>query len=342
MDSLLRRLLFYLDPEQAHALTVGLVSLVGKSSALGALLRSAFGTCGKAVRVFGLTFPNPIGLAAGYDKDGLAWRGLACLGFGHIEVGTVTPLPQPGNPRPRLFRLTPQQALINRLGFPSKGAKFVATRLRGKRPDDLILGVNLGKGKDTPLAEAYRDYLTLMAIFAPLADYLVINVSSPNTIGLRQLQARKELEALLTELVQNTPGNEGEAEGVGKKPPLLVKLSPDLSDSELDDALEVILSAGIDGVIATNTTIQREAVSANPLGRESGGLSGLPLRALSTQMVRKIAIRTAGRLPIIGVGGVMDTASAREKLDAGASLVQVYTGLVYQGPRLVRNILGEL
>lgn len=346
MYPLLRRLLFQLEPEQAHSLTLGLMHLAGKSSIIRAILRSIFAVAGKPVQVFGLTFPNPIGLAAGYDKDGLGWRGLACLGFGHIEVGTVTPLPQAGNPPPRLFRLPAQQALINRMGFPGRGAEFVARQLRGAHPGGLVLGVNLGKGKDTPLPEAYRDYSTLMDVFAPLADYLVINVSSPNTLGLRQLQARRELEALLSELVrkrnQPSPRMGGGVWGENMKTPLLVKLSPDLNDSELDDALEVILAAGIDGVIAANTTIQRDAIAGNPLAGESGGLSGLPLRALSTQMVRKIAQRSGGKLPIIGVGGVDDAASAREKLDAGASLVQVYTGLVYRGPGLVKIILRGL
>jgi len=346
MYPLLRRLLFQLEPEQAHSLTLGLMHLAGKSSIIRAILRSIFAVAGKTVQVFGLTFPNPIGLAAGYDKDGLGWRGLACLGFGHIEVGTVTPLPQAGNPPPRLFRLPAQQALINRMGFPGRGAEFVARQLRGAHPGGLVLGVNLGKGKDTPLPEAYRDYSTLMDVFAPLADYLVINVSSPNTLGLRQLQARRELEALLSELVrkrnQPSPRMGGGVWGENMKTPLLVKLSPDLNDSELDDALEVILAAGIDGVIAANTTIQRDAIAGNPLAGESGGLSGLPLRALSTQMVRKIAQRSGGKLPIIGVGGVDDAASAREKLDAGASLVQVYTGLVYRGPGLVKIILRGL
>jgi dihydroorotate dehydrogenase len=230
-----------------------------------------------------------------------------------------------------------KQALINRLGFPGKGATFVANRLRGPRPSGLVLGVNLGKGKDTPLAEAAGDYVQLMKIFAPLADYLAINVSSPNTLGLRQLQAKRALQELLGELRQarrDLPST--------SQPPLLVKLAPDLNDAELDDALQAILDYGMDGVIATNTTTNREMLAGHLLVHEAGGLSGLPLREMATQMVQKIVKRTVGKLPAIGVGGVSDAQSAREKLDAGACLVQVYTGLVYQGPGLVKEILRGL
>ena len=285
------------------------------------------------MEVFGLSFPNPIGLAAGYDKDGLGWRGLACLGFGHIEVGTVTLQPQPGNPKPRLFRLPDELALINRMGFPGRGAGFVARQLSGMRSGEVILGVNLGKNKDTPLEEAEHDYIELLRCFAGVADYAVVNVSSPNTLGLRRLQAHQALAALL-----------GSIERVRREEtihmPILIKLAPDLTDEELEDALDAILSAGMDGVVATNTTTDRHGLWS-PLASETGGLSGEPLRQRSTQIVRQISRLTGGRLPIIGVGGVMSAAHVQEKLDAGASLVQIYTGLVYKGPGLVRQILTE-
>lgn len=343
MYQYLRPLLFRLDPERAHNLTVGLMRLAGSLPPVRALLRRVYAPQHQhPVEVFDLTFPNAVGLAAGYDKDGLAWRGLTTLGFGHIEVGTVTPLPQAGNARPRVFRIPQENAVINRMGFPGRGADFVARQLSPvsrlsspvpRLPSPVILGVNIGKNKDTPNEEAARDYLYLMEKFAPLADYLAVNVSSPNTVGLRRLQAREALEGLLAQL----------AEARLRSPvprPILVKLAPDLTDSELDDALGAIMDTGMDGVIATNTTIGREGLRSM-VGEESGGLSGLPLRQRSTEMVRQIHLRTGGRLPIIGVGGIASPSDAQEKLDAGASLVQVYTGMIFRGPGLVREIVGQ-
>jgi dihydroorotate dehydrogenase len=330
-----RWLLFRLDAESAHALTLNLMRLVGALPPLQAILRAGFAAPQKPVQAFGLDFPNPVGLAAGYDKDGLGWRGLACLGFGHIELGTVTPRPQPGNPRPRLFRLPRSQAVINRMGFPSKGADFVARRLQKPRPPGLVLGLNLGKNKDTPLEQADLDYCALVRRFAPLSDYLTINVSSPNTVGLRRLQGRHALQALLTQIAAERDEQERRLE---RKVPILVKLAPDLSEGGLDDALEVVLHAGMDGVIATNTTISREGLD-EPAARESGGLSGAPLTRRSLHMVNEITRRTQGRLPVIAVGGVMNAGDARRCLDAGAVLVQVYTGMVYAGPGLVKEIL---
>ena len=339
MYTFFRSLLFRLDPEIAHSLTLNLVRLAGALPPLRALMRRIFEPdVRRPVDVFGLRFANPVGLAAGYDKDGLGWRGLACLGFGHIEIGTVTPLPQPGNPRPRLFRLPQDRALINRMGFPGKGAQFVAKRLRGKRPPGLILGVNLGKNKDTPLDQAAQDYVSLMRVFAPLADYLAINVSSPNTIGLRRLQARQALSDLLSVLVEERAY---QSDNISGPKPLLVKLSPDLRDNELDDALDVLMAAGVDGVIATNTTLQRDGLlSAKAV--EQGGLSGKPLLARSVEVIRQIYRRTSGGLPILGVGGIMDSDDAKLMLDAGARLLQVYTGLVYAGPGLVKKIVSGL
>jgi dihydroorotate dehydrogenase len=335
----LRPLLFKLDPEGVHTATIGLLRLVGALPPIRGLLRAAFSAHSpRSINLLGLKFSNPVGLAAGYDKDGNAWSGLSCLGFGHIEVGTVTPLPQKGNPKPRIFRLPEDMALINRMGFPGRGADYVLSQLQRKRSEGLVLGVNIGKNKETPNEDAAKDYLGLIRLFAPHCDYLVVNVSSPNTIGLRRLQARQALEGLLSEVASE---KDEQSQLKGRPVPILVKIAPDLSDLELDDALDVITRTGMDGVIATNTTIGREGVTSH-LHKENGGISGAPLRLRSTEMVRKIYDRTAGRLVIIGVGGIRTPAHAKEKLDAGASLVQVYTGLIYAGPGLVKEIVNEL
>jgi dihydroorotate dehydrogenase len=332
-----RPLLFRLPPEQAHMLTVQLLRLSGKLKPAGWLLQALFSGPDSPVQVFGLQFRNPVGLAAGYDKDGLAWRGLAHMGFGHLELGTVTPRPQPGNPQPRLFRLPEDQGLINRMGFPGHGAAYLKYRLTGPHPQRLVLGVNLGKNKDTPLELAIEDYLVLLRDFAPLADYLAINVSSPNTIGLRQLQGREYLFTLL----QTLENERRSLVGLTRRIPLLVKLAPDLTENELEDALDAITSTGMDGVIATNTTLQRNGL-ASQHAQETGGLSGAPLENLSTQNITRIFSLTGGKLPIIGVGGIYDANSARRKLDAGATLIQIYTGLVYAGPGLVKQILQDM
>ncbi len=333
-----RRLLFRLDAEDAHQLTLRLLQLAGSIPGIPGVLRSQFCLDRPALRVraFGLDFSNPIGLAAGYDKDGGALRGLACLGFGHLELGTVTPTAQPGNPRPRIFRLPDDQALINRMGFPNRGADVLARRLRLHKPKGVIVGVNIGKGKATPIEAAAEDYVLLLRQFAPVADYLAVNISSPNTIGLRRLQGREFLEGLLSALA----GARSEA-SPHHRPPVLVKLAPDLTDGELEDAVGAIQSAGMDGVIATNTTVARPPLGS-PHREEQGGLSGVPLRARSTEVIRRIHSLTRGGLPIVAAGGVFEAKDACEKLDAGACLVQVYTGLVYRGPRLARMILGGL
>ena len=284
------------------------------------------------MQAFGLTFPNPLGMAAGYDKDGLGWRGLACLGFGHIELGTVTPA-QPGNPQPRLFRLVEDQAVINRMGFNNQGAEFLARKLRARRPKGLILGVNIGKNKVTPLEEAPQDYLSLLRTFAPLADYLAVNVSSPNTPGLRSLQTRAALEAILRPLA-------AERALQPRKIPILVKLAPDLTNEELDSALETIVDCGMDGVIVTNTTISRPGLQS-PHYAEIGGLSGAPLTELSQQMTARAVKLLQGRLPVVSSGGIMNAEDAQRRLDAGACLLQLYTGLIYSGPGLVKEILNS-
>lgn len=330
MYRLLRPLLFQLDPEDAHQLTLRLISLAGKIPPARWALEALFAAPARPVTAFGLKFKNPVGLAAGYDKDGLAVRGLAALGFGHIEIGTVTPRPQPGNPRPRVFRLPQDEAVINRMGFPSQGMETVARNLR--RAPGVRLGINLGKNKNTPLEAAAEDYLTLMRRLSGQADYFVINISSPNTVGLRRLQSRAMLEKLLAAIARQRREL--------PPAPILVKLAPDLSEEELDDALTAIVTGGMDGVIATNTTLGRERLSS-PLKIEAGGLSGRPLTALADAALTKIITRLAGRLPVVAVGGILTPADARRKLDLGAALVQVYTGLVYSGPRLVQKILTE-
>lgn len=338
MYRIFKPILFNLDPENVHHFSLLLLRIVGASHALRGVLSWMYQAPQKPVYILGLPFPNPIGIAAGFDKDGLAWQGLSCLGFGHVEIGTVTPQPQSGNPRPRLFRLPKDRALINRMGFPGKGADYVKKQLTGWRPSELMLGVNLGVNKETHIEQVAEDYRQLINTFASLANYLVINVSSPNTVGLRRLQAKEVLDELLSDLNQARVNQQSV---LGHPIPLLVKLAPDLTDHELDDALDVIQSREMDGVIATNTTVTRPGANSID-AREIGGLSGAPLRTLSTEMVRKIYQRTQGHLPIIGAGGVMTVEDAKEKLDAGAALVQIYTGLVFEGPGLGRHILRGL
>lgn len=337
MYSLVRPLLFKLDPETAHHLTLQLIRL-GRFQPLNSILRAIYAVPERPVQAFGLHFRNPVGLAAGYDKDGLAWRGLSTLGFGHIEVGTVTPLPQPGNSKPRVFRLVEDGAVINRMGFPGLGADYLAGKIRRRRRGGVIMGVNLGKNKDTPIENAAGDYISLLRQFTPLADYLVVNVSSPNTSGLRRLQGRDLLEGLLGALANE---RKDLAAAGGASTPILVKLAPDLSEEELDDALEVILRTGMDGVIATNTTLGRDGLQSKHAA-EIGGLSGEPLRLRSQAVLHSVVKKLDGRLPVVSVGGIMQPEHARARLDAGATLVQVYTGLVYAGPALVSQIVRGL
>ena len=327
MYARLRPWLFRADPEHVHTATLRLLQLVGAFPPLALIVRKLYAVPDQEpVNLFGLRFPNRLGLAAGYDKDGLAWRGIACLGFGHIEIGSVTPQPQPGNPKPRLFRLVSDSALINRMGFPSRGAEFVATRLRGSRPKGLVIGVNLGINKTTPLDHAVNDYRYLMEMFNSLADYLVINVSSPNTPGLRQLQGATALHGLLKAL------------SPFRNKPLLVKLAPDLDEKQLDESLKVITDNSIEGVIATNTTLSRLNLRS-PQASESGGLSGTLLSTISRKMIGHIYTHTQGKLPIIASGGIMSHEGADAAINAGASLVQIFTGMIYRGPGLIKEIL---
>ncbi len=358
MYSKIRSLLFRLDPEQAHALTLNALRRAGNISPVRWLLSQLYKAPAKPVEVFGLSFKNPIGIAAGYDKDAIAIKGLSALGFGHVEVGTVTPRPQPGNPSPRIFRLLEDNAVINRMGFPSHGSEFVQIQLnpalrpniierltgfdqqknKARKKSAVILGVNLGKNKSTPNEEAVLDYLALVQNFANLADYLTINVSSPNTMGLRDLQGRQALEHLLGQVHQQRLLEQSQHK---KRLPILVKLSPDLTNSELDDAIEVILNTHMDGIIVTNTTLTREGLRSEHQ-RESGGLSGKPLTVKSEAVLYQTIKRVSGAIPVVSVGGIMNPEDAKRRLDMGAALVQVYTGLIYRGPGLVQEILKSL
>jgi dihydroorotate dehydrogenase len=331
MYRLLRALLFQLPAEWAHHLGMVGLELLGEAPGLAQRLRRratrATGGVDLSTSVAGLRFPNCVGLAAGLDKDASATGGLYALGFGALEVGTVTPRPQPGNPAPRLFRIPAHGALINRMGFNNRGAAAMAARLRELTWRPAPLGINVGKNKDTPLERATEDYLACVELLAAHADYVVLNASSPNTPGLRTLQAPELLAGLLRAVKARLPA--------GK--PLLLKVAPDLAPEAVDAIVDVALAAGADGLVATNTTVARPF--EHPLAHEAGGLSGAPVKDPSTAVIRRAYARSGGRLPIIGVGGIRSAEDAWEKLRAGASLVQVYTGLVYEGPGLVRDIL---
>jgi len=326
-EKIVRPLLFSIDAERAHRLTVGLLRHASHLDLALRLLRQ-FPPAAQPKTVFGLTFPNPIGLAAGFDKNGEALPALAALGFGFLEIGTVTAKPQPGNPKPRIFRYSEQQALINRLGFNNDGADIVANRLRywheSKRWPSIPVGINIGKSKSTPLDQAPADYLHSFRRLRKFADYVVLNVSSPNTPGLRSLQEREALTSLLRAVwEENRDGK-----------PVLVKISPDLAVGELEEIIATCEENQIAGIIATNTTLDHSPVPA--ASDQSGGLSGAPLREKSTALVRSIAASSA--IPVIGCGGIFDAESAREKMEAGAVLLQIYTGFIYRGPGLLREI----
>jgi dihydroorotate dehydrogenase len=326
---LLKPFVFAMDPEVAHEASIAGLRTLGRTGLTGAYRPLP----DRPVSVMGLEFPNRIGLAAGLDKNGEAIDGLASWGFGFIEIGTVTPRPQPGNPKPRLFRLPEAQGIINRMGFNNHGvdaliANVKAARYRG------ILGINIGKNFDTPIEKAADDYLACLDKVYAHASYVTVNISSPNTKNLRQLQGGDELDALLGALKARQTAL---ADTHGRHVPMALKIAPDLDDEQIVAIADALRRHRIEAVIATNTTLSREGVENLPHGAEAGGLSGLPVFEKSTAVLRKLVERLAGELPVIAAGGVVDGAKAKAKLDAGAALVQIYSGLVYRGPELVRD-----
>ena len=334
---LLRSCLFRLDPETAHHLSMSALKAAEKSGMLGLL--SPSGEPEKPVNVMGLEFPNRIGLAAGLDKDGDCIDALGRLGFGCVEMGTITPRPQPGNPKPRLFRLIPHEAIINRMGFNNPGIDVGVENVRQSKSFRGVIGFNIGKNKDTPNENAADDYLACLRKAYPVAGYVAVNLSSPNTPGLRDLQGAEASARLLGQL--KTEQQKLAAEH-GKHVPLLFKVAPDLDEDHIRELSKVFLDGGLDGLIATNTTLDRNQVTSHPRANEAGGLSGKPLLEKSNEVLRAFASHLGGRIPIIGVGGISSVEDAREKIRAGASLVQIYTSFIYQGPRLVREIGREL
>src|SRR3989338_7932553 len=341
MYSLLRPLLFRLDPETAHHLTLGGLKA---AHSLGLDSFIAKRPPDNPRTVMGLIFPNPVGLAAGLDKNGDCIDGLAALGFGSIEIGTVTPFPQPGNPRPRLFRLPQAGAIINRMGFNNDGvdalvANVQRTDCRGISGHSGILGINIGKNAATPIEKAADDYLICLRKVYAHAGYVTVNISSPNTRNLRQLQDEGALDNLLSQLKTE---QHRLADAHGKYVPIAVKIAPDMESEQIAQIARLLTQHRMDGVIATNTTLSREGVENLPHGTETGGLSGAPLREKSTAVIRQLAAELQGALPIIGVGGILSGADAADKINAGAALVQIYSGLIYRGPELVTECSAAL
>jgi dihydroorotate dehydrogenase len=332
---IIRPLLFRLQPEQAHHLAFTMLKVLFYIPFVRSIFYALYHVNHRSLEreVFGLRFKNPVGLAAGFDKDAVLVNQLGFMGFGFIEVGTVTPLPQAGNPKPRLFRLPADSALINRMGFNNGGLQRVKARLE-RRYAPVIVGGNIGKNKDTPNEDATADYLKGFESLYPVVDYFAVNVSSPNTPELRALQDKEPLAALLRALM--------DANAAKPRPkPILLKIAPDLSNEQLDDIIEIVKTTGIAGVIATNTTIGRSGLATPPRDVEAigpGGMSGKPLTGRSTEVIRYLHTQSGGAFPIVGVGGIHSPADAQEKINAGASLVQLYTGYIYEGPALVKRI----
>lgn len=336
--NIMKPLLFKLDPETAHHATIGGLSAAGGIPGAQALLGAMYGVDGRrelTTDIWGLRFPNPVGLAAGLDKNGRAVKAFSRVGFGFMEVGTVTPRPQPGNPQPRLFRLPEDEALINRMGFNNEGADKLARRLAAARPYGIPLAVNIGKNKDTPNEEAVGDYIACVRELYEYADLFVVNISSPNTPDLRKLQHGSELRELLRAVMDEI--GEQRAARHGKTVPVLVKIAPDLAGDELEQVVQTVADSGASGMIAANTTLDRSGLT-HAHRDEAGGLSGKPLRDRSTAMIRRIYKLTGGALPIIGSGGIFSAEDAYEKIRAGASLVEIYTALIYIGPGVNRQI----
>lgn len=329
--------MFLLDPERAHQLTISLLKIALALPGVPWIFRQLYTYNDPKLnkKVLGLEFPNPVGLAAGFDKDGKYFEQMAALGFGFIEIGTVTPQPQAGNEQPRLFRLPQDRALINRMGFNNDGLQALVSRLQKRKNKQLIIGGNIGKNKVTPNENATDDYVKCFDALYEYVDYFVVNVSSPNTPGLRELQEKEPLTLLLTALMVRN-----KTKPVIK--PILLKIAPDLTDAQLDDIIEIVQTTGIHGVIATNTTLDRSSLTSATETIGAGGLSGKPLKNRSTEIIRYIHQKSGGKITIIGVGGIENAEDAKEKLNAGASLVQIYTGMVYEGPGIVKNILKAL
>jgi dihydroorotate dehydrogenase len=335
MYQLLKPLLFQFDPEKIHHFVTSFLKTGNRIWGVNKLIKKSFQLDDPRLEreVFGLRFKNPVGLAAGFDKNAELVPELAALGFGFIEVGTVTPLPQPGNEKPRMFRLEQDSALVNRMGFNNIGVDVVAARLKHlKNRDGVMIGGNIGKNKLTPNEDAISDYIKCFDALFAVVDYFVVNVSSPNTPGLRELQEKEPLKRLLNTLQERNSQNE-------RPRPILLKIAPDLTDAQLDDIVTIVTETGIAGVIATNTTISREGLrSPHTVRNQAGGLSGKPLTKRSTEVIRYLHGKSNGAFPIIGVGGIHSPEDALEKLEAGASLIQLYTGFIYEGPGLIKRI----
>jgi len=334
MYSLARELLFKLSPETSHELSIDLIGAGGRLGLNGLLCKAPR----LPVKVMGLEFANPVGLAAGLDKNGDAIDGFAQLGFGFVEIGTVTPRPQPGNPKPRLFRLPAATAIINRMGFNNQGVDHLLARVRAAKYRG-VLGINIGKNFDTPVERAVDDYLICLNKVYAHASYVTVNVSSPNTPGLRSLQFGDSLKQLLEALRQRQEDLTAEH---GKRVPLAIKIAPDMSDEETVEVARALIETGMDAVIATNTTLSRVGVEGLQFADQAGGLSGAPVREQSTHVVRVLAAELAGRLPIIAAGGITEGRHAAEKIAAGASLVQIYSGFIYRGPELISEAVDAI
>lgn len=338
MYELIKPLFFKFDPENIHHVVTGGLRRVNQIWGVKLLLKKLYQFEDKRLEreVMGLKFKNPLGLAAGFDKNATLIEDFAELGFGFIEIGTVTPLPQPGNEKPRMFRLPQDQGLINRMGFNNQGVDVVAARLKQVNRKGLIIGGNIGKNKITPNEDAVNDYIKCFDRLFDVVDYFVVNVSSPNTPGLRELQEKEPLKHILNTLQQRNM-----KDGVSR--PILLKIAPDLTNSQLDDIIEIVSETKITGVIATNTTLSRENLISSPtLKNQSGGLSGKPLSERSTEVIRYLSEKSNKSFVIIGVGGIHSAQDALEKIEAGASLIQIYTGFIYEGPALIKRILKGL
>ncbi len=334
--NIIKPFLFLFTPEKAHHLTVRLLKITLAIPLVSFLFKKSLELKDERLHreVFGLKFENPVGLAAGFDKDGKYFRAMSSMGFGFLELGTVTPQPQVGNPQPRLFRLPQDEGIINRMGFNNEGVHALVERLKKGKPKNVIIGGNIGKNKITPNERAEEDYAYCFQVLFPYVDYFVVNVSSPNTPNLRELQGKEPLTKLLTMLQALNNKNKAPK-------PILLKIAPDLNNAQLDDIIEIVQASKIDGIIATNTTISREGLKEKKQRIDeigNGGLSGRPVKQRSTEVIRYLSNKSNGELTIIGVGGIATPQDAKEKLEAGAALIQVYSGMIYEGPYMVKRI----